>query len=306
MTHRESRAAGFGHITTMRQDRVFYAVVNAILFLFALLVLAPILNVFANSFSSSEAVAAGRVTFWPVDFSLDGYRAVFQDKYILSGYKNTILYTALGTAINLFMTVLCAYPLSRGDLVGRNFLMFIFSFTMIFSGGMIPSYLLVRNLNMIDKIWAMVLPGAISVYNMIICRTFFQTTIARELHEAAQLDGCSDFRFLLSIVLPLSRAVIAVIGLYYAVGHWNSFFNAFLYLNKRDLYPLQIVLRDILVANTVDPALVYDTNAATLDLYLVEVLKYALIIVSCLPIWCLYPLVQKHFVQGAMIGAIKG
>ena len=299
-------------------DKTFYLINGAIVFLFFLLVLFPILNLFANAFSSSDAVAAGRVTFWPLagsgesgsfglGLSVDGFRAAFRNSAILRGYKNTIIYTVCGTTLNLFLTILAAYPLSRPDLPGKNKIMMFFAFTMIFNGGMIPNYLLMKQLNLINNPLVMILPMAINVYNMVICRTFFQHTIPKELLEAAQMDGCSDFRFLLQIVLPLSKAVIAVIGLYYAVYHWNAFFNAFLYLTDQKLYPLQIVLKDILISNSVSPAMLEGSGGAgNLDMNLVYVLRYALIIVACLPIWIIYPFLQKHFAQGVMIGSIKG
>jgi multiple sugar transport system permease protein/putative aldouronate transport system permease protein len=299
-------------------DRIFYAINGTIVFFFFLLVLLPILNLFANAFSASDAVAGAKVTFWPLAGSsedgnyrlgvaFDGFKAAFRNSAILRGYLNTIIYTVSGTALNLFLTVLAAYPLSRADLPGRNRIMMLFAFTMIFNGGMIPNYLLMKQLNLINKPLVMILPMAINVYNMVICRTFFQHTIPKELLEAAQMDGCSDFRFLLRIVLPLSKAVLAVIGLYYAVFHWNSFFNAFLYLTNQKLYPLQIVLKDILISSAVTPAMLEcSSGAGNLDMNLVYVLRYSLIIVACLPIWIVYPFLQKHFVQGVMIGSIKG
>ena len=301
-----------------RADRTFYLINGAIVLLFFVLVLFPILNLFANAFSSSDAVAAGKVTFWPLSgggetdnfrlgLSVDGFKAAFRNSAILRGYLNTILYTVCGTTLNLFLTVLAAYPLSRTDLPGKNKIMMFFAFTMIFNGGMIPNYLLMKQLNLINNPLVMILPMAINVYNMVICRTFFQHTIPKELLEAAQMDGCSDFRFLLQIVLPLSKAVIAVIGLYYAVYHWNAFFNAFLYLTDQKLYPLQIVLKDILISNSVSPAMLEGSGSVgNLDMNLVYVLRYALIIVACLPIWLIYPFLQKHFAQGVMIGSIKG
>lgn len=288
-----------------REDKIFYTIVNIVLFIVIILVLFPIINVVANSFSSGDAVASGRVTFWPVDFSLEGYEAVFKDPYILIGYGNTIFYTVVGTSINLLLTIIAAWPLSRRDLPGRNALMMFFAFTMLFNGGMIPNYLLVKDLGILNTRLAMLLPGAISVYNMIIMRTFFSSSIPRELLEAAQLDGCSEMRFFWSMVIPLSKAVIAVIVLYYAVAHWNAFFNAFLYLTNKKLYPLQLILRDILLANQVDTSAVVDADAL-INLNLVETMKYSLILVACVPIWCVYPFIQKYFVQGVMIGAIKG
>lgn len=299
-----------------RQDKVFYAVNGVLLFIIFLLVLLPIVYLFANAFSDSNAVASGAVTFWPrvrqegggykLGLSLDGFIAVFKNNKILRGYANTILYTVTGTLINMVLTVLAAYPLSRSDMPGRNTVMMLFTFTMIFSGGMIPNYLLLQQLHMLNTRWALLIPGAINVYNLVICRTFFVNSIPSELLEAAQIDGCSDFRFFLTMALPLSKAVLAVLTLYYVVGHWNAYFNAFLYITNEKLYPLQIVLKDILISNTVSPEMLEGAEAGSVDINLVHVLKYACIIVACLPIWCIYPFVQKYFVAGVMIGSVKG
>lgn len=307
---------GLAKIASTGKDKVFYTINTAVLVLILLIIALPLLYLFCNAFSGSDAVAAGKVTFWPqvrgdegtyhLGVSLDGFIAVFKNDNILNGYMNTIFYTVVGTIINLVMTLLAAYPLSRWDLKGKDKIMMLFAFTMIFSGGMIPSYLLIKDLGMLNTRWALLLPGAISVYNMVICRTFFQSTLPKELLEAAQIDGCSDFRFFLQMALPLSKAVIAVIGLYYAVAHWNAYFNAFLYITKQELYPLQIVLKEILISNNVTPDMLEGANTGAVDFNLIHVLKYASIIVACLPIWIIYPFVQKYFVQGVMIGSIKG
>jgi len=293
-------------IYSSRSDNIFFMIVNSILFIVLVIVLIPMLNIIASSFSSGNAVAAGRVFIWPVDFSLEGYKAVFRNNQVLSGYANTIYYTFFGTLINVIMTVLAAYPLSRSDFYGRNFITFLFTFTMLFSGGIIPNYLLMKDLGLIDTRWAMLLPNAITVYNMIITRTYFQTTIPNELLEASRLDGCSDIKFLILIVMPLSKAIIAVITLYYAVTHWNMFFNAYIYLNRKELFPLQLILRDILLANSIDPSMMTDPVLLKEKQNLTDLLKYSLIIVASLPVWCIYPFVQKYFVQGVMIGSIKG
>ena len=286
-------------------DRIFYSINGAFLGILLLIIVLPILNVVASSFSSGDAVVSGRVSIWPVDFSLEGYIAVFKEPFILTGYANTIFYTVTATSLNIFMTVIAAYPLSRRSMPGRNAIMMFFTLTMIFSGGLIPTFLLIRNLGLINNRLVMIIPLALIPFFMIICRTFFQTTIPDDLHEAGQLDGCSEIRFFTSVVLPLSKAIIAVLILYYAVLHWNSFFNAFLYLSRRELYPLQIVLREILIANRVDASTISDVDLIT-NLNLIETLKYALILVACVPIWLAYPFVQRYFVQGVMIGAVKG
>ncbi|GHU83582.1 sugar ABC transporter permease [Clostridia bacterium] len=313
---RPLRRSAAGRTRLSRADRVFYTVNGALMLVMFLLVLLPILTLFANALSESNAVASGKVTFWPLvrgegntyqlGISLAGFKAAFQNNKLVAGYGNTILYTAAGTCLNLFLTILAAYPLSRSDLPGRNKFMAFFAFTMIFNAGMMPNYLLMRELKLMNTRWAMILPLAINVYNMVICRTFFQSTIPRELLEAAQLDGCDDFHFVLRIVLPLSKAVIAVIGLYYAVYHWNAYFNAFMYLTDSGLYPLQIILRDILLSSAVSPDMLEGAVTGSVDLNMIHVLKYAVIIIACLPIWCVYPFLQKYFVQGVMIGSIKG
>lgn len=290
----------------VKGDRVFYAVIYTVLTLFAIIELYPMIFVVSSSFSSAEAVLAGRVTLLPVDFSLEGYRSVFSNRNIWIGYGNTIFYTVLGTLVNVFMTMVCAYPLARKDMPYQGGLMMLFTFTMFFGGGMIPSYMLMKELNLINHRLVMIVPGMISVYNMIIARTFIRNSIPDELLEASQIDGCSDARYFFQIILPLSKACMAVLALYYAVGHWNAYFNAFMYLNDRKLYPLSVFLREILIANKLSESLSLDAELMERLMGLADVLKYALIVVSTAPILCAYPFVQKYFVQGVMIGAVKG
>jgi ABC-type glycerol-3-phosphate transport system permease component len=212
----------------------------------------------------------------------------------------------LGTLINLFVTLPCAYTLSRKDLRGRNILTLIFSFTMFFSGGMVPTYMVVRGLKMINTFWALVIPGAMSVWNMIICRNFFESNIPLELLEVSRIDGCRNLQFFVQIVLPLSKALIAVMTLFYAVGHWNSYFSALLYISDRSLYPLQLVLRNILIASNPLGSMTNMISDQSQLFRMIEMLKYALIVVSSVPVLIMYPFVQKHFVQGVMIGSLKG
>lgn len=292
--------------TLVKGDRTFYAIIYTVLTLFAIVELYPMIFVLSSSFSSAEAVLAGRVSLFPVDFSLEGYQAVFNNKNIWIGYGNTILYTVGGTLVNVFMTMVCAYPLARKDMPYQGGLMMLFTFTMFFGGGMIPSYMLMKELNLINNRLVMIIPGMISVYNMIIARTFIRNSIPDELLEASQIDGCSDARYFFQIVLPLSKACMAVLALYYAVGHWNAYFNAFMYLNDRSLYPLSVFLREILIANKLSDNLSLDPELMERMMGLADVLKYALIVVSTAPILCAYPFVQKYFVQGVMIGAVKG
>ena len=251
-------------------------------------------------------VAAGDVLLWPAGMSFEAYRMVFRDSMIMTGYRNTLYYTLLGTAINLVMTVLAAYPLSRKDWVGRGFFMALVMFTMFFSGGTIPTYLLMNDLGLINTTWALVLPGAVSVYNAIVMRTFFINSIPLELQEAAQVDGCSNTRLLLRIVLPLSKPILAVMVLFYGVAHWNAFFGALIYITESDRYPLQLVLRSILIQNTASQDMLGEVDTLGNRVMLAETIKYALIIVSTLPMMVLYPFLQRFFEKGVMVGSVKG
>lgn len=276
-------------------------IVSAVIFL---IVLYPLLFVVSASFSDPAKVMAGEMWLWPKGFTFNAYQEVFHNKDVWMGYRNSIFYAVFGTLINVVLTTLAAYPLSRRDLPGRNFFMFAITFTMFFQGGLIPTFLLVRDLGMVDTIWALLIPIAIATYNLIVMRTYFQTSIPWEMQEAAMIDGCSNFGILRHVVLPLSKPIIAVMVLFYAVHHWNAFFNALIYLRDRDLYPLQLVLREILVAN--QSALMEDSVDMVESLMLAESMKYALIIVASVPVLIIYPFVQKHFVKGVMIGSVKG
>lgn len=291
------------HVT--REDRIYYLTINILVGAFMLIVLLPLINIVASSFSSPSAVSSGKVLLWPVEFSLEGYETVFENKLIGTAYLNTFFYTVTGTLINLAMTMIAAYPLARRNVPFKGFFMFLFTFTMLFSGGTIPNYMLMIDLHLINTRWAMLLPGAISVYNMIIARTFIQN-IPEELYEAASIDGCSDFRYFFTMVIPLSVTLLSVLTLYYAVGHWNAYFNAFLYLSDRKLYPLQIILREILIANTINANEVVDDLTMSSKQGMADLIKYSLIIVSSLPVLVLYPFVKKYFLKGVMIGALKG
>ncbi|MBQ6960927.1 MAG: carbohydrate ABC transporter permease [Clostridia bacterium] len=287
-------------------DKAFVIFVGIILTLFFIAVLYPCVFVISASFSSGTAVQSGRVVLFPVDFSLDGYKTVFNTPTIWTGYRNSILYTVAGTLINLFMTLIAAYCMSRHDLPGRNAIMLLFTFTMFFNGGLIPMYMQVQSLHLLNSPLALMLPGAISVYNMIVARTFFINTIPHELLEASQIDGCSDIKYFISIVLPLSKAIIAVLTLFYAVGHWNAYFNAMIYLHDKNLYPLTLFLREILMSSQIDPSTVSDPELQARLADIAAVIKYALIMVSVVPVLLIYPFVQKYFVTGVMIGSVKG
>ena len=290
-----------------RGDRIFGAVVFVIVTLLMLIVLYPLIYVLSCSVSSPTAVGAGEVVLLPKGFTLMGYKRVFQEPDILLGYKNTLFYTIIGTAINLFVTVPAGYMLSKKDVPGRNLFMFLFMFTMYFSGGMIPSFLLVKSLHLYDTRAVLVILGAFSTYNCIICRTFF-AALPQELEEAAAIDGCSTVRTFVQIVLPLSQALLGVMVLYFAVGHWNSYFNAMIYVNNEKYKPLQLILRRILILEQASSNMMEgggDEYAAE-QFKLKELIKYSVIVVSSLPVLVLYPFLQKYFVQGVMIGSIKG
>jgi len=289
-----------------REDKIFYAITGIIVTIFLIIVLYPMIYVVSASFSSGKALMRGEVILWPVDIGIEGYKAVFRYRGLLRSYGNTIFYTTAGTLFSVILTIIGAYPLARKDLPGRGYFTFFFTLTMFISGGMIPNYLLVKGLGMINTRWALIIPGAVSVYNMLIVKNFIQSNIPGELLEAAQMDGCSDLYYLYKIVVPLSKATLAVIVLFYAVGHWNSYFNAMMYINDRDLLPLQMILREILVNNDVSADMMMDPVLQERQETLREQLKYALIIVSTLPVMCVYPFVQKYFVKGVMVGSIKG
>ena len=238
--------------------------------------------------------------------SLELNPRIFAHKHIISAYTNTIFYTVVGTLINLAITVTCAYPLSRRDFPMRRFFSLLFLFTMYFGGGLIPTYILMSKLGFVNSRWVMLIPGALSVYNMILVRTYLSGSIPGELLEASQIDGCSDTGFFFKILLPLSKPIIAVITLYYAVGHWNAYFNAMIYLNDVDKYPLQLILREILLASQISLDDMVDVEAMVAKQGLADILKYALIVVATAPILCVYPFIQRYFIKGVMIGSVKG
>ncbi|REE86473.1 carbohydrate ABC transporter membrane protein 2 (CUT1 family) [Paenibacillus taihuensis] len=287
-------------------DRVLLYVIYALLALLTLTVLYPLLYILSSSLSSPDAVVSGQVWLFPVEFSMRAYKSIFQSSQLMLGFYNSLVYTVVGTFINVSFTILMAYPLSQKKMAGRSFFMILMMITMFFSGGLIPTYLLVKNLHMLDTRWALWLPGALSVFQVIIARTFFMASIPHELQEAAQIDGCRDIRYLWSVALPLSKPIIAVMTLMYAVGHWNAYFDALIYLRSEHLFPLQYVLRNLLILNAADPEMLANTAQSLRDKGFEQVLKYALIVVACVPVLIMYPFVQKHFVKGVMIGSLKG
>lgn len=289
-------------IKKARSENIGYSINNILLVLLAVSTLFPFLNVIATSFSSNRAVSAGLVSFYPIEFQLDAYKMVFKEGSIFQSMRNSIYITVVGTLINMIMTMFAAYPLSKPRLRGRKTLLFLIAFTMWFSGGLIPHYLLIKQLKLIDTFWALMIPGAISTYNMILLKTFFQS-IPSSLEESAQIDGCNDIVILFKIILPLALPALATIALFYAVGHWNTFFNALIYINKSTMYPLQVKLRQIITLNRVE-----DFNNVVEDqVHIVqETIKAASIVISTVPIIIVYPFLQKYFVKGVMIGSIKG
>lgn len=287
-------------------DKWFDSINYALLAVVTVIVLYPLLFVLSASVSNPAAVLNGEMWLWPKDLALTGYKKVLENRDILTSYGNTLLYTVTGTAINVVMTVMAAYPLSRRDLRGRHWMTALMVFTMFFSGGLIPTYMLVKQLGMVNRFWALIIPNAVSVWNIIIMRTFFQSGIPNEIQEAAAIDGCSDFKTLWKIVLPLSMPILAVMVLFYSVGHWNAYFSAIIYLTDRELYPLQLILREILVQGQMEEMVNIGDSSHAQSIMDAEAIKYAVVVVANLPILLLYPFLQKYFVKGVMIGAIKG
>ena len=287
-------------------DQFFVILVYVFLTLILLIILLPLIYVVSASFSDPSAVIAGEVWLWPVRPTLRGYEAVFKNPKILSGFMNSFFYMIVGTVVNIVMTLLCAYPLSRKEFRARGVLSGLIVFTMFFSGGLVPTYMVVNNLGLVNTRAGMIIPIALSVWNVVICRTFIQANIPDALYEAAALDGCTPFSFLWRVVVPLSTPVIAVLALYYGVSHWNSYFNAFIYLKDSVLMPLQIILREILVLNQVDPTMIVDVDAMAAKQGLTDLLKFSVIVVASVPVMLIYPVVQKYFVKGVMVGALKG
>ncbi|MBO7747487.1 carbohydrate ABC transporter permease [Paenibacillus sp. MWE-103] len=293
------------------RDKAFLAFNYLYVLLAFLVVLYPVAYIVSASVSDPKLVASGDMWLWPRGFTFDGYERVFRNRNIWIGYGNTVLYTVVGTAINLAVTLPAAYALSRKDFVGRQFFTGMFMVTMFFGGGLVPTYLLVKGLGMVDTMWAIVVPSAASIWNIIVSRTFFQSSIPRELQEAAQIDGASNWRLFLTIVLPLSMPIIAVMALFYGVGNWNGYFSALIYLNDNAKYPLQLVLRQILVLQEMSAqggAALDASTASALNskAEIAALVRYAVIIVATVPVILVYPFLQRYFVQGVMIGSIKG
>lgn len=289
------------------QDKLVCFINYILLGLLLITILYPLVYVISASFSSGEALASGAVKLFPVEPTLLSYKTVFEYDAIWIGFVNSIIYTAAGTLVSMLLTLLAAYPLSRDDFRGKKVLSSIFLFTMMFSGGLIPTYMLVKNLGLMNTMWSIILPTAVSAYNVIVARTFFNQTIPKELLEASQMDGCSDFRFFSQIVIPLSKPIVAVLCLWIAISLWNGYFNPLIYINDESKYPLQLVLRRILLMSQVNFANAnIDPARVAANRYLSQMLQYSTIIISSLPLLILYPFIQKYFVKGVMIGSVKG
>lgn len=289
-----------------RRDRVFCFIVYAVVIMLSLMILYPLWFVVIASVSDPNLVASGQVILMPKGITFEGYKYIFRDTRIWTGYFNTVRYTLVGTLVALFITIPAGYALSRTDMAGRGIVMKLLIVTKYFSGGLIPTYLVVKGLHLANTPYVLMLLGSFNVFNLILCRTFFVNTMPMELQEAAEIDGCGIFQYFARVVIPLSKAIIAIMVLYYAVGHWNSFFNGLIYVTDSKLYPLQLILRDILITGqSVDPTAI-DPEALELMRQIARTIKYGVIIVSSLPVLVMYPFVQKYFVKGVMIGSVKG
>lgn len=289
-----------------KSDKVFQ-ILN-IVFLVAILAITlyPLIFVLSASITEPEYLLKGEIWLFPKGVTFESYMRVFKNQDILRGYWNTIKYTVVGTTLNLIMTICAAYPLSRKDFYGRGVVTAMMIFTMFFSGGLIPRFLLVRDLGMYNTMWALILPGAVSVWNITIMRTFFQTSVPYEIQEAAMIDGCSNIGILTKVVLPLSMPIISVMIMFYSVGHWNAYFNALIYLTDRAMYPLQVILREILIQQNMGDMASFIDEGIIRQMMLAEGLKYAVVVVANLPVLMIYPLIQKHFAKGMMLGGLKG
>ena len=293
-----------------RSDVIYDTILFILLSLVFLVVAYPLYFVIISSVSDPIAVSNGEVTFYPIGFTLDGYREVFKTNTVVRGFLNSLLYTVCGVSVNLLITLPTGYALSRKDFALKKFVTFFYMLTMFIGGGMMPTYLIVKQTGLLNSMWALIIPGAMGVYNMIVAKTFFSTNIPLELMEAAKLDGCGNTRFFFHIVLPLSGAITAILVLYYGQGHWNSYFSALLYINDREKWPLQLELRNILLLNTNTMTKEFITEEMRKEQArreaLANMMKYSLIIISSIPMLIVYPFVQKHFVKGVMIGSVKG
>lgn len=296
------------HTTRKSISEISFSILLGLICAFIFLLIAyPLYFIIIASISDSVLVSTGKVLLFPKGISFFGYSEIFQDSRIWTGYRNTIFYTAAGTLVNLLVTLPAAYVLSRREFKAGTFIMFAFVFTMFFNGGLIPTYLLMKDLHLINTVWVFIIPFCVNVFYLIIARTFFENSLPKELYEAAAMDGCSHFTYFIKVALPLSKALISVIGLYYLVGHWNNFFTGLIYIRSNELQPLQIVLRDILLSNQVfSGGAGTGGSAGGYAQRYADQIKYGVIIISTLPILLVYPFIQKYFDKGVMIGSVKG
>lgn len=292
--------------TYLNSDKIFDIVTYIILTIVFIIVAYPLYFVIIASISDPAKVSNGNVMFYPKGLNFEGYKAVFKETQVMRGFLNSLLYTVVGTLVNLIVTIPAAFALSRPNLKGKGIIMTFFIIPMFLSGGMIPTYLVVKELNLLNSMWSLILPGAINIYNLIICRTFFQSNIDQGLVEAAKIDGSSNTKFFFHIALPISGAVIAIMVLYYGVAHWNAYFSSMIYIKDKAKFPLQLVLRTLLMKIPNATEIVGDVSEAQRQQQIAELMKYSLIIISSIPVLILYPFIQKHFVKGVMIGSIKG
>ena len=297
--HRQRVRIGLG-------DRVFYVTIALFLLTCFVVVILPLANVVSHSLSSANAVARGVVWLVPVDFNLVAYQRIVEDGQMLRGMYNSLFYTVVGTILNVTLTIMAAYPLARKTFYGRKSITIVLAFTLLFSGGIVPRYLMIKSLGMVDTRWAMLLPEAVLVWFVIIARTFLQNTIPQELYDAAEIDGASDVRIIVSVVVPLSGPIVAVLSLFYAVVHWNRYFDALIFLKSEHLWNLQLMLRNIIMSAARLIGQEQDIGNAMLIQEQTEVMKYAVIVFATVPIMLLYPFVQRYFIKGIMIGSLKG
>lgn len=290
----------------LREDKILNGITSVILIVITVIALYPLYYVLIASFSDPVSVALGETWLIPKGITLEGYKAILGEAKIWTGYGNTVFYTVIATILNVFFTMAAAFPLSFSDLPGKKYIMIYLAITMFFNGGLIPTYFLMKNLGFLDNRLVMIIPGLVTVWNITIARTNIQSNIPNELIEAARIDGCSLFGCFVRMILPLSKAIMAVLVLYYGVGHWNSYFSAMIYLTDEGKYPLQLVLREILIQTELTLELIQDNEAAKESMERVELMKYGIIVVSSVPVLILYPMLQKYFVKGVMVGSLKG
>lgn len=286
-------------------DKAFNRLNNIFVSIIVLIIIYPLILVISASISDPAAVSSGKMWLWPVDVTFEGFKKVFTNGDIWMGYRNTIMYTILGTLIHLVILLPCAYALSRKEVLGKKFILWFILFTMLFNGGLIPTFILVKSLGMVDTIWAIIIPGVVGAWSILVARTFFESNVPDELVEASKIDGATDFLIFRKIVLPISLPIIAVMALFHGVSLWNQYFNALIYLSDRDLFPLQLVLRELLIINEMDANTVGTEEALVDQVKTAALIKYAVIIVSSLPLLIVYPFVQRFFVQGVLIGSVK-